>query len=65
MLFRSIVGKVKKLAGKYKVKKPARKGIKVTALFNISKMMHQAVAKKENPLSADNQYWLEKGWIKK
>lgn len=33
-------------------------------LFAITKMMHQGRARKESPLSADNQYWLDKGWIK-
>ena len=61
----AITSKIAKLASKYKAMRPARKGFKVTALFGISKMMHKAVAKNENPLSADNQYWLEKGWIKK
>jgi len=27
-------------------------------------MMHQGMARKEEPLSADSQYWLDKGWIK-
>ena len=60
---RIITGKVKKLAAKHTHIYPARKGCKVTMLFAISKMMHQSVAKKENPLSADNQYWKKKGWI--
>ena len=59
-----ITDKIKKLARRYKAMKPARKGIKVSVLFKVTKKMHQDFAKKENPLSSDNQYWLDKGWIK-
>ena len=58
-----IASKVKKFAMKNKHTRPARKGIKVRLLFAVTKMMHQNIGKKENPLSADNQYWKEKGWI--
>jgi len=49
--------------------RPIKKGsLKVKAFFMISKMMHQSGYKKELaqgkvPL-LDNQYWVEKGWIK-
>ena len=59
----SIARKVKKFAKKNQSANPARKGMKVRLLFFVTKMMHQKIAKKENPLSADNQYWKEKGWI--
>lgn len=60
-----ITAKVKKLAKSYKnTPAPARRGIKVRALFALMKMMHQSAARKEDPLSADNQHWLDKGWIK-
>ena len=58
-----ISSKVKKFAVKNNYAYPARKGVKVKLLFAITKMMHQKAGKKENPLSADNQYWKEKGWI--
>ena len=58
-----ITSKVKKFAKKNKGEYPARKGIKVKMLFSIAKKMHQDIGKKENPLSADNRYWKEKGWI--
>ncbi|MDI9458231.1 MAG: flavodoxin family protein [Bacillota bacterium] len=60
----TIVRKVQKLAFRYKENYPARQGLKTKTLFAITRMMHQGMAKKENPLSADNQYWLDKGWIK-
>jgi len=59
----TIAHKVKKVAMKIKSEYPARKGIKVKLLFAITKMMHQSIGNKERPLSADNQYWKEKGWI--
>jgi NAD(P)H-dependent FMN reductase len=60
-----IAGKVRKLAERYKSSPgPARRGIKVSALFALTKKMHQSAARQENPLSADNQHWLDKGWIK-
>ena len=58
-----ITNKVKKFASKNNDVSPASKGVKVGLLFAITKMMHQKVGKKENPLSADNKYWKEKGWI--
>lgn len=60
----AIHSKVQKLAARYKANTPARQGIKVKALFALNRLMHQNTARKENPLSADNQYWLERGWIK-
>ncbi|MFY9494038.1 MAG: NAD(P)H-dependent oxidoreductase [Limnochordia bacterium] len=41
-----------------------RQSIGGKTLFAITKMMYQGRARKESPLSADNQYWLDKGWIK-
>lgn len=58
-----IIDKVKKLSKKYINPHPPHLGIKVRVKFNICKMMHKAVAKNENPLSVDNQYWVDKGWI--
>ena len=60
----SITNKTYKLAVRYKKSYISRKELKVGLLFFISKKMHQAAAKKENSLSADNKYWLDKGWIK-
>lgn len=59
-----IISRTKNLARRYKNSTPAHKGIQVCLLFAAAKAMHQAAAKKENPLSADNQYWADQGWIK-
>ena len=59
-----ITSKVKKLAKKYVTPYKSRKGIKVRILFMVTKSMHQKFAKTEDPISADNAYWLEQGWIK-
>lgn len=59
-----IISKVKKLAKRYKNTYKTNMGIKVGVLFAITKKMHQSISQKEEPLSADNQYWVEKGWIK-
>ncbi|MGI6176740.1 MAG: flavodoxin family protein [Christensenellales bacterium] len=60
-----IISKVQRLAKRYKKEYQAHKGIKVGLLFAITKKMHQAVLKKEDTPSADNQHWLDKGWIKR
>lgn len=60
-----IVGKIKKLAKRYKNPYISHRGIKVRILFAITKEMHQAITKKEETLSADNQYWVDKGWVKR
>lgn len=59
-----IINKTKSLAKKYKNSSSVNKGIRVRCLFAFTKIMHETVAKKEKELSADNRYWLDKGWIK-
>ena len=59
-----ITRKATAFAAKCQSNAPARKSLKVKLLFAATKMMHQSAAKKENPLSADNQYWKQKGWIR-
>ncbi len=60
-----IIRKTEKLAERYKDAYTARKGIKVSFLFAVLKKMHQAFTKKEETLSADDQYWVDKGWVKR
>lgn len=60
-----IIGKTQKLAHRYKKANKVHKGIKVPILFAITKKMHQVFIKNEEPLSADNRYWVEKGWVKR
>lgn len=59
-----IINKARKLSKKYEKEYQSKKGIKVSLLFEITRKMHQDIAKKEEILSADNQYWYDKGWIK-
>ncbi len=60
-----IVRKTEKLAKRYKDAYTARKGIKVSLLFFVLKKMHRIFTKKEETLSADNQYWVDKGWVRR
>ncbi|MEA4972547.1 MAG: flavodoxin family protein [Candidatus Metalachnospira sp.] len=61
-----IIEKTKKLARRYRNNYDVRKGLKVSFLFAVSKKMHQMVlvSEKEKTLSADNQYWVDNGWVK-
>ncbi len=60
----AIADKVKRLAKRYERPYDANKGIIVALKFFMCRMMHKAVAKNENPLSADNQHWVDRGWVK-
>lgn len=60
MIIRKTIRKAKKYRKNYAV----HMGIKVRLLFDFCKKMHQSIVKKERVLSADNQYWVVKGWIK-
>lgn len=60
----TIVGKIQRLAKRYKKDYRAHKGIKVGLLFAITRKMHQAISKEEKTLSADSQHWVDKGWIR-
>jgi len=57
--------KIRKFARKYLKTKKTRNSMKHHFLFAICKMLHQKIVKTENPVSPDNRYWLDKGWIKK
>lgn len=59
-----ITNKVKALAKRYEKKYISRKGAKVTLLFAGTRKMHSVFTAKEETLSADNQYWVDKGWVK-
>ena len=60
----TIGGKIKRFAKKYGNTYNVHKSIKHHILFTICKMLHKKTVKSENPISADNKYWLEKKWIK-
>lgn len=59
----AIARQVAGFARRYQRPARPRKGVAVTAKFGLCRMMHQATAAQEDPLSADNQYWLDRGWI--
>ena len=61
---KNIEYKIKQFAKRYKFKKIVRKNIKHYILFSICKILHQKTLKNENPVSADNKYWIDKKWIK-
>lgn len=58
-----IMGKVQRLARRYKQPKAPRTSLKVKMYFYISRMLHKITLKGENPISADNQHWIDNGWM--
>ncbi|HOQ00370.1 MAG TPA: NAD(P)H-dependent oxidoreductase [Acetivibrio clariflavus] len=56
--------KVESHAKKFVLFKPGRKRLTVKVLFFICKMIHIGLLKKEEIPSADNQHWIDNGWIK-
>lgn len=58
-----ITAKVKRLASRYKQPKVVRMSMKVKMYFFISRMLHKNTLKGENPISTDNQHWIDNGWI--
>ncbi len=59
-----ITGKTIALANKFKSISPAHRSLKTRAFFVISRFLHKSVLKNESTPSADNQHWIDKGWIK-
>ena len=60
-----IENQLQRLGSKHINIQPAKKSLKTRFKFFICKIMHAAVLKKENPPSADNQHWINHGWLKK
>lgn len=60
---KKIILKISRLAKKYNRQTYARQGLGVRLRFSLCRILHKTAADKENVLSADNQYWLQKGWI--
>ena len=54
----------RKLGEKYLRIRPAGKSLKTRFKFTMCKIMHNAVLKKEDVPGADNQYWIDQGWLK-
>ena len=57
--------KAQQLGSKHLNIRPARKSLKTRFKFWMCKVMHAAVLKKEDPPSADNQHWIDHGWLKR
>jgi hypothetical protein len=58
-----IKSKTDNFAKKYVTYKLGRKRLKVSLLFLICKMLHKGSLKKEESPSADNQHWINNGWL--
>ena len=61
---KKIVQKATLLGLKCTSLRPAKKSLKFKIKFLMSKIMHAQVLKKEQTPGADNQYWIDKGWLK-
>ncbi len=61
---KAITDRTERLARSCAAAGRAHKGPRFRLLFAAMKIMHQKIADGENPLSADNRYWADKGWIK-
>jgi len=57
--------KARRLGSKYISIRPAGKSLKTRFKFFMCRVMHAAALKKETVPSADNQHWLDHGWLKK
>ena len=55
--------KVKRLALKHMSMRPVGRSMKTRIKFAFCKVIHKAVLKKEETPSADNQHWIDHGWI--
>lgn len=58
-----IEGRIIKFSKECMLLHPARKKMNVKILFLISKMLHKNLLKNEEVPSADNQHWIDNGWI--
>lgn len=56
--------KVRNLAKNYKSNKSINMGMKVKLIFKINKMLHKKTLSTEQTVSADNQHWIDNGWLK-
>ena len=57
--------KAKRLGSKHVNIQPARKSLKTKLKFLMCKVMHAVALKNEDPPSADNQHWIDHGWLKR
>lgn len=62
---RKIEASIVKFSKKCRSSKSVRQNIKVKTLFMVSKLLHKSTLKNEEVPSADNQHWIDNGWIKR
>jgi len=60
-----IINKANNLGLKYNSIRHAKKSLKFKMKFRVSKIMHAAVLRKKDIPGADNQHWIDQGWLKK
>lgn len=58
-----IATRLQKLAARYTKPFKTHRPLKVHGIWALCKMIHKSTAKNENPLSADNRHWKDRGWI--
>jgi multimeric flavodoxin WrbA len=61
----SIQDKAQRLAARYTQPKAVGMSLKTRALFAMCKALHKKTLKNEKTPSADNQHWIDNGWLKK
>jgi hypothetical protein len=62
---RKVEDELKELSKQYISPKPISQNIKVKIFFFVSKMLHKNLLKNEDIPSADNQHWIDNGWLKR
>ena len=62
---RKVEDELKELSKQYISPKPISQNIKVKIFFFVSKMLHKNLFKNEDVPSADNQHWIDNGWLKR
>ena len=59
----NIKRRLTRLAGKCARPVTVRKNMQVRLFWSMTKAMHKGLLKKEEGISADNQHWIDNGWI--
>jgi hypothetical protein len=59
----AILKKIKKIASRYKSPRMATQTIATKLKFRLCRKMQKDIIKKGQPLTLDNRYWMEQGWL--
>lgn len=59
----AILKKVKRVASRYKSPRRATPNLATKLKFMLCKKMQKEIIKKGQPLTLDNRYWVEQGWL--